>query len=221
MGAAVIGLTGALLGVVITLLGGALAERRQARREAERWRRDQRVAAYDGALRHLLRAANMRSEFLGGDGAAVLRPEHQREWFEDLVQAQFWLQVVTRYCGRDQLDEVRRIASRLDGAVAALTSGQRYTEKGFSIRDVLTECVRRLSDAARADLGDGAQPPSTAPGARRDGQADDEPRRVGRNIIMGPVAGSIRIGPATPDIIDVPGQPFRPAGRGDEPSDEG
>lgn len=53
-------------------------------------RRDKRAEAYDGTLRHMLRGANLRSEFLGGTGEVVLRTEHQREFFDDLVQAQFW-----------------------------------------------------------------------------------------------------------------------------------
>ncbi|PJJ05560.1 hypothetical protein BX264_6027 [Streptomyces sp. 2333.5] len=104
MAEAITGLVGAAFGALTTMLGAALSEKRQARRENRNWLRDQRSAAYDGALRHLLRAANLRSESNGGRGAAVLRQEHQREWFDDLVQAQFWLRTAIRHCDTAQLD---------------------------------------------------------------------------------------------------------------------
>jgi len=85
MGAALIGLAGALFGAITALVGSSLSDRRQARVERARWQRDQLSSAYEQALRYLLRAANRRSEFEGGRGGAILRQEHQREWFDDLV----------------------------------------------------------------------------------------------------------------------------------------
>ena len=88
MTAAIIGLTGAIFGAITALVGSSLSDRRQVRVERVRWRRDQLSSAYEQALRYLLRGANRRSEFEGGRGGAILRPEHQREWFDDLVEAQ-------------------------------------------------------------------------------------------------------------------------------------
>lgn len=153
MAAAIIGLVGALLGALTTMLGAALSERRQARREDGKWRRDQRTAAYDGALRHLLRAANLRSEFAGGNGAAVLRQEHQREWFDDLVQAQFSLHAATRHCEPAQLGRLTEAAALLDSYVARLNSGERFDGKGFSILQVLQTCIATVTDCARRDSG--------------------------------------------------------------------
>lgn len=153
MASAIIGLVGALLGALTTLLGTALSERRQARREDRKWRRDQRTAAYDGALRHLLRAANLRSEFTGGSGAAVLRQEHQREWFDDLVQAQFWLHAAARHCDAAQLGRLTSAVTHLDDCIARLNSSESFEGKGFSILQALQTCIDTVTDCARQDSG--------------------------------------------------------------------
>jgi hypothetical protein len=146
---ALIGLGGALLGAVTALIGAALADRRSVRNEESRWRRDQLAAAYEQTLRHLLRAANLRSEFTGGRGGAVLRRSHQRDWFNDLVEAQVWIRTAVRYCDGDTARKLRGAADSLDGYVSRLVSGQRYDQKGFSIWSVLNECIKVVTDAAR------------------------------------------------------------------------
>jgi hypothetical protein len=73
------------------LAGSALSYRMKMRQEDIGWRRDQRVAAYEGALRHLLRAADMRCQIgiVDSDGirCTSTNDEHQREWFGDLAEA--------------------------------------------------------------------------------------------------------------------------------------
>jgi len=147
MAVAIIGLAGAALGALITLFGGMLSEERRNRRDEATWRRDKRAEAYDGALRHLLRAANLRSEFLGGTGAAVLKTEHQREFFDDLVQGQFWLHTASRYSTKAELDTLHEVTGLLDAHVLRLTSGVRYDEKDFSIWGVLQACIQAISGA--------------------------------------------------------------------------
>ncbi|MEV4755341.1 hypothetical protein AB0J86_09540 [Micromonospora sp. NPDC049559] len=174
MAVAIIGLVGALLGAVTTLLGVVLTERGQARREEARWRRDQRAAAYDGTLRHLLRAANLRSEFAEGGGMAVVRQEHQREWFDDLVQAQFWLHQLIRYCDGSQLPGLQAAAARLDLHVARLITAESYGGKGFSILAILQECIAVVTASARADGGQ-PLPPGRFTGPEAPGPAGVEP----------------------------------------------
>jgi hypothetical protein len=198
MAPAIIGLAGAMLGALATLLGTALSERRQARREDRKWRRDQRTAAYDGALRHLLRAANLRSEFVDGRGAAILKQEHQREWFDDLVEGQFWLHAATHHCDAAQLGRLTETAELLDTYVARLNSGENYEEKGFSILQVLQTCIDTVSDCARRD-GAGLQPGLT----KRTAVTAASPRTRGEphppwtddgsitNIPMGNVSGHV------------------------------
>lgn len=149
MTVAIIGLVGTTLGALTALLGATLTEKRQARREEARWRRDQRTAAFDGALRHLLRAANRRSEFKDGSGAAILKQEHQREWFDDLVEAQFWLHQGIRYCDASQALALEGAADLLDTHIARLTASESYDQKGFSILQVLQQCIATVTAQSR------------------------------------------------------------------------
>ena len=151
MTAAVIGLIGAALGALITFFGGQFNAARQARRDEVTWRRDKRAEAFDGALRHMLRAANLRSEFTGGNGGAVLKTEHQREFFDDLVQAQFWLHTAARYCSGHELAALRDVMEVLDTHITRLVSGVRFDQKDFSIWHVLQECIQDLSNTGRVD----------------------------------------------------------------------
>ncbi|PRY00748.1 hypothetical protein [Allonocardiopsis opalescens] len=223
MTSAIIGLVGALLGALITLFGAVLTEHRQARREERKWRRDQRAAAYDGALRHLLRAANLRSEFDGGGGSAVLRQEHQREWFDDLVQAQFWLHAATRHCGAAQLDRITGAAELLDGHVARLGSGDRYDSKGFSMLHVLRTCIRTVTECAREDGGRGEAAarggvpaaPATGAAAQAPAAPPAMPWPESSQIPMGGAVPQIAMGDP-PSLIDNIG--MRPSARAeDEP----
>jgi len=148
MAIAIVGLVGAALGALITLFGGILTEQRQARRDEVTWRRDKRAEAYNGALLHMLRAANLRSEFLGGSGKAVLKAEHQRDFFEDLVQAQYWLRTAARYTSGTELSALRAVTEVLDAHITRLVSGVRFDEKDFSIWEVLQKCILALSGSS-------------------------------------------------------------------------
>jgi hypothetical protein len=159
MAAAIVGLIGALLGAMTALIGSALADRRHARQEEARWRRDQRGAAYDGALRYLLRAANRRSGLsrdMSGAGKVrgILTKEHLWEWFNDLVEAQFWLHTLTSRCGAAQVDRIRQVADEVDGAMQFLTpiEGDEQTVlTDDSIVRSLQNAVRTVAECARLD----------------------------------------------------------------------
>src|SRR5437016_11955408 len=118
VGAAIVGLVGALAGALMALVGATVTDRRQTRQEAVRWQRDNLTAAYDGALRYLLRTANRRSKFTAS-GGAVLAMEHQREWFDDLVEAQFWVHTLASRCGQAQRERIWEVAATLDGMIDA------------------------------------------------------------------------------------------------------
>ncbi|MEU6602391.1 hypothetical protein [Streptomyces flaveolus] len=155
MGAAYIGLVGALLGAATALLGSVLSVRLQARHERARWVRDRRQAAYDGALRYLLRALNRRSEIAvsGGRIVSVIAEEHVRETFDDLVEAQFWFRALTAACGDRQLERMQRAANDLDARVASL-SGVGPSQMPNQLGQELSETLRILSECAREDLKD-------------------------------------------------------------------
>jgi hypothetical protein len=122
---AIIGLVGGTLGAIAALLGTSLSDRRQRRLEETRWRRDRKVSAYEGALRHLIRAMNRRSTLIFGrtGSRALMSAEHVRDWYDDIVEAQYWLQVLNSCCGTDYMDRVRDAADALDEAVRSLDSG--------------------------------------------------------------------------------------------------
>ncbi len=105
MTGAIIGLVGAVFGAVTALVGSALSDRRHIRQEDMRWRRDQRVASYEGALRHLLRASNIssrvgvidsRSDVFGATFGST-GVDYENEWFGELAEAQFWCPVTVKF----------------------------------------------------------------------------------------------------------------------------
>lgn len=207
---ALIGLGGALLGAVTALIGAALADRRSVRNEENRWRRDQLAAAYEQTLRHLLRAANLRSEFTGGRGGAVLRRSHQRDWFNDLVEAQVWLRTVVRYCDSDTAGKLRGAADSLDGYVSRLVSGQRFDQKGFSIWSVLNECIKIVTDAARPSQRETMWQPSSEDDPSREFAAllAAAPKRPGAFAAASPMAAdSSPDGPAPMPPDGIPPRP--------------
>jgi hypothetical protein len=125
MAAAIMGLIGAALGVVAVLFGSAWSDRRQARKEERCYQRDQRTAAYQGALRYLNRAANRRSELIFGPtgSRALLRGEDVRDWFDDLVEAQYWVRVLLSRCGASQTPRIRQVLDDLNIAARSLDRG--------------------------------------------------------------------------------------------------
>lgn len=160
MTAALIGLIGAMFGAVTAFAGSALSDRRRMRQEDIQWRRDQRVAAYEGALRHLLRAANMRSELTvkGGTLTTVLSPEHMREWFGDLVEAQFWMHTLTSRCEPAQSVRLGDSAEKLDEAIRSLNAGRGSGKKapghidpgGYGgVFEALDEAIASVSKCAQ------------------------------------------------------------------------
>ncbi|MDX6421002.1 MAG: hypothetical protein QOG28_5622 [Trebonia sp.] len=155
MTAAIIGLIGAVFGAVAAMAGSALSDRRQMRQEDIRWRRDQRVAAYEGALRHLLRAANMRSRFLA-DGGTVITQEDQREWFGDLAEAQFWLHALIGRCESAQSARLEDTAQKLDDAISSMNAGRGLAKKPGDVIKALDEAVAAVSKCSQLYMSPGA-----------------------------------------------------------------
>ncbi|MGW1801684.1 hypothetical protein ACWCQN_38650 [Streptomyces sp. NPDC001984] len=75
--------------------------------------------------------------------------EHVREWFDDLVEAQFWLKSLISCCGNEQLARLREAAAALDETVATIVGrGLRGTPP--SALDLQT-VIQTVSECARAD----------------------------------------------------------------------
>lgn len=125
MTATIVGLIGAVLGATAALFGAAWSDRRQARIEEARYRREQRAAAYEGALRYLNRAANRRSELIFGitGSRAYLGGDHVRDWFDDLVEAMHWLRVLESRCGDVQTPLIHQVVKALEEAAKDLDQG--------------------------------------------------------------------------------------------------
>ena len=142
--AALVGLSGVIFGAIATLAGSGISDRRQTRNEERRWRRDQLANAYEQALRHLLRAANRRSEFTDS-GIAVLKKEHQREWFDDLIEAEIWLRTITQYCDPADINKFQQAAGLLDSSVERMLASESFASKGVSIWAVLQSCIMDIT----------------------------------------------------------------------------
>jgi hypothetical protein len=155
--AAVAGFAGAIIGGAATLLGTTLAARQHARREREKWLRDRKESAYGNTIRYLLRASNRRSEFKveGGKLVSLLAKEHVRDLFDDLVEAQYWLAVLTTACGKEQVATLERTSRDFSDLVTAMTSGGLGGPGGrkgnlLDLQDYYTVVL----DCARQDLAD-------------------------------------------------------------------
>jgi hypothetical protein len=121
---------------------------------------------------------------------AVLRQEHQREWFDDLVQSQFWFHQLIRYCDRSQLTSLQAAAAHLDLHIARLVSAENYGTKGFSILEVLQDSIAVVEASARAEYEHGrpvrrVQPAPGGPGQTQAIQGN------GHQIVMSSARGDI------------------------------
>jgi hypothetical protein len=116
--AALAGLLGAVIGGGATLLGSLLASRQQARHERDKWLRDWKASAYNNTVRYLLRTANLRSE-ISVEPGPLMAMRQVPEFFNDLVEAQYWLAVLTTVCGRRQRAVLEGASRRLNQLIAS------------------------------------------------------------------------------------------------------
>jgi hypothetical protein len=152
MSGAIIGLIGAVFGAVAALVGSAFSDRSHIREEDIRWRRDQRVASYEGALRHLLRASNISSRVGIIDSSsdvfgATIGPtggDRENEWFGELAESQFWMHTLVDRCEPAQALRLKDSMRRLDDAVGSTTTCM-ATESVNEIRAVLGEAIEAVS----------------------------------------------------------------------------
>jgi hypothetical protein len=161
--AAVFGFAGAVLGAVTALISAALGDRRHTRAEHLQWCRDQRTAVYAGAIRYLLRAAYRRSE-ISPNGSALNSPEHQREWFDDLVEVQYWMRTLGSRCGEAQKATVDATADKLHWAIHGVLTGAAFSSTN-TIWDILRDAEYKVSECARLDAVPARGPSTSEPGA--------------------------------------------------------
>lgn len=150
---AILSLVGTLLGAVTALVGTTLSDRHKERTAAADWTRSQRSAAYEGALRFLLRATN--PPYTDTDAS-------QREWFSEVVEAQFWLQTLIARCGTDQVSRLAEAAETLDHAIRPAPDEPARPVHLTDILPALKRCITVVTDCARQDIGQIAPLPTGA-----------------------------------------------------------
>ena len=122
MDAAVAGLIGAVVGGGATLVGSVLTSRHQIAEERRVWLRDRKETAYSKTIRSLLRARNRRSGF-HAEGAPYIAQEDLGTFFDDLIEAQHGLSMLTTACGREQRAVLLEASKSLDAMVARVVEG--------------------------------------------------------------------------------------------------
>ena len=121
--AALFGLLGAVVGGGFTMLGALLSGRQQDRSERNRAARARREQAYSNALRHLLRATNRRGKIDISSGRVVPILTDVESMFDDLVEAQYWVAVVTTVCSAGQQGKLDAARKQMDDFVRGFANG--------------------------------------------------------------------------------------------------
>ena len=149
MDAAVAVVIGAGIGAGATLLGSVLTARQQASQQRSVAVRERKQAAYENAIRFLLRAANRRSG-LTAAGVPYIAEDQIATFFDDLVEAQHWLSVLVTACDARQRPAIEAASTKLNGEV----EGFALHARGVAAAPFdLKELYRDVINAAREDLG--------------------------------------------------------------------
>lgn len=127
---------GAIVGAAASLLASFLGNAQRARHEQETGRQEARDSAYGNAMRSLLRT---------GDRGVILAKYTSTEatltWLDDAIDAQYWLGVLIRVCGKEQRPII----------TLALEQWSEHISKVGAVRverSTYRESVERASDAA-------------------------------------------------------------------------
>jgi gas vesicle protein len=109
---AIAGLVGAAIGALAGVAGAFLSQRMQARATQERALQSKREEAYSSTLRYLLRVQNRRSGIAAESGHTYIVKESIKDFFDDMVEAQFWASTLTVYCAEKPERSNRKSLSR-------------------------------------------------------------------------------------------------------------
>jgi len=150
---------GAGIGASATVIGNLVNTRSQASHERTSWNRERKEAAYNNAIRYVLRARN-RSSGLTEEGMSHMTEESIAAFFDDLVDAQHWVSMLTTACADDQRNALVAVRERLNrivdestGAPAEMPSRGSAIESGDAPSERFTKIYEQLLTSARADLG--------------------------------------------------------------------
>jgi len=154
MDAAVAGLLGALVGGVATFGGTVVTNAQQVRRDQIKQRNDRKVEAYSNSIRSLLRVAHRRSTF-SAEAPAVLGQDVAASWFDDIVDAEYWLTVLTAACGSRQRASIQEAAHALYKETDRFRRESEFSDPLRPTRAPLSAvftAYRVVSTAAREDI---------------------------------------------------------------------
>jgi hypothetical protein len=149
MDAGLAGLIGAGVGASATLVGTVLAGRQQATERRETGLYERKEVAYNRAIRSVLRAMNRRSMFEheGGRLIPIIAKEDVGVFFDDLIDAQHGVAMVSTACGEEQQERVLGLSTSLDAMVREVALGN-----ASPALPNLTDTYKELLGAAQADL---------------------------------------------------------------------
>lgn len=120
MDPALAGLLGAVVGAAAGLGGAVVAAASQARTMTSQFGRQQRVAAYSGAVLSMFRAAGRRSQ-VTGEGYVLLSKEDQAKWFLDLIDAVNGLTSASAFCSPTYQSELQTLLVQYRELVQQIT----------------------------------------------------------------------------------------------------
>ena len=155
MDAALAAVIGAAIGAGATVLGSLLSARQQSAQQHAASVRQRKEAAYSNAIRSVLRARNRRSA-MSAEGMSFIANEDVGTFFDDLVDAQHWLAVLTTACGTRQRTRIEHASSTFNEAVDRLIQHGPQTIDKREVRfgpQAFSTVFDDLVAAAREDLG--------------------------------------------------------------------
>src|SRR5215217_8234197 len=150
MNAAIAGLIGAAIGALASILGTVVTQFLQARATARNRLRDKKEEAYSNTLRYLLRVQNKRSEMSvkGGQLTTILGEDDVKVWFDDVIEAQFWVTSLSVYCSPSYRNKILDNSSQMNQAVKEfLSEGGSMPIKSFE------RAYDEIADCAKGDIG--------------------------------------------------------------------
>jgi hypothetical protein len=139
--AAIAGLIGAGIGALAGVAGAFISQYMLARATRQRALLGKKEEAYSSTLRYLRRAQNRRSGIAAGSSRTFVG--EPKDWFDDLVEAQFWASTLTVYCSAGQKREIGKVSQELNGRAAEWVSGKNLPEAFQTEQDTRTLKITR------------------------------------------------------------------------------
>jgi hypothetical protein len=138
---AIAGLIGAGIGGLAGVAGAFISQYMLARATRQRALLGKKEEAYSSTLRYLRRVQNRRSGIAAGSSRTFVGDT--KNWFDDLVEAQFWASTLTVYCSAGQKKKIEEVSQELNDRVADWVSGKNLPEAFQTEQDTHTLQVDR------------------------------------------------------------------------------